>query len=179
MINEFSVSPRPSNNRARHLFFIFLVLATTTAAIYISPIPRFRGIVGLVCLLFIVAAIYVYNRFIAMKYFYDVMIDSSGTPLFVVRGVIGKRETTFCRVELADVISVKRLSADEIKKHKTPVGYVRYFYNSTLSPDSVCLVTISSRYEHSEITIEGNDEFVNLLSAYATEARATFPRDDE
>ncbi len=177
MINEFSVSPRPSNNKARHLFFIFLILAATAAAIYI-PITRFKGIVGVVCLLFIVAAIYVYNRYMAMKYYYDVMIDSAGTPLFIVRNVIGKRESTLCRVELSAIVGVKRLTGEERKKHTTPAGYVRYFYHPTLAPDSVCVVTVSSRYERAEITIEANDELVNLLSAYATEARSLFPDEE-
>ncbi len=179
MINEFSVSPRPSNNKARHTFFILLILAATTAAVYVSPIPRFRGIVGAVCLVFLVAAIYIYNRYMAMKYYYDVMIDASGTPLFIVRSVMGKRETTLCRVELSDIVSVKRLTRDEIKSHTTPQGFVRYLYNTTLSPESVCLVTVSSRYEHAEITIEANDEFISVISSYAAEARGFVDPDGE
>ena len=179
MINEFSVSPRPSNNKARHTFFILLILAATVAAVYISPIPRFKGIVGALCLVFVVAAIYVYNRYMAMKYYYDVLIDASGTPLFVVRSVMGKRESTLCRVELSSITSVKRLNHDEQKSHKTPDGYVRYFYNPTLSPESVCLVTVDSRYEHAEITIEANDEFIAILSSYVHEARGFVDPDAE
>ncbi len=177
MINEFSVSPRPSNNKARHLFFIFLILAATAAAIYI-PITKYKGLVGVVCLLFIVAAVYVYNRYMAIKYYYDVMIDTAGTPLFIVRSVMGKRETTLSRVELSDIIGVKRLVGDEVKGHKAPDGYVRYYYNPTLSPDSVVVVTVSSRYERAEITVEANDEFVNLLSSYAAEARSLYPDEE-
>lgn len=175
MINEFSVSPRPSNNKARSLFLVFLIAAAILAAVYISPIPKFKGVVGVICLLFIVGAVYVYNRYMAMKYYYDVMLDTSGTPLFIVRSVIGKRETTLCRVELSDIVSVKRLSGEERKKHTTPAGFVRYFYNPTLMPESVCVVTVSSRYERAEITVEANDEFVSLLNSYANEARSLFP----
>ena len=179
MINEFSVSPRPSNNKARHTFFIFLILAATAAAVYISPIQRFKGVIGTVCLVLIVAAIYVYNRYMAMKYYYDVMIDASGTPLFIIRSVMGKRESTLCRVELSSIISVKRFTRDEAKAHKTPDGFVRYFYNPTLCPESVCIVTVSSRHEHAEITIEANDEFISVLSSYATEARGYIDPDSE
>lgn len=178
MINEFSVSPRPSNNKGRNLFFVFLTLAAATAVAYIS-VPMYKGVVGMVCLLLIVAAIYVYNRYMGMKYYYDVMIDSSDTPLFIVRSAMGKRESTLCRVELSSIVSVKRFTADELKNHKAPDGYVRYFYNPTLSPEFVCIVTTVTRFERAEITIEANDDFINILSAYAREAREAFPADEE
>ena len=88
MISEFSVSPRPSNNKARHLFFILIILAVTAAAIYLT-LTTYRSIVGLVCLVLLVGAIYIYNRYMATKYYYDVMVDTAGTPLFVVRSVVG------------------------------------------------------------------------------------------
>ena len=37
MINEFSVSPRPSNNKARHTFCIFRILAVFVQAVVVSP----------------------------------------------------------------------------------------------------------------------------------------------
>ena len=170
MISEFSVSPRPSNNKARHLFFILIILAVTAAAIYLT-LTTYRSIVGLVCLVLLVGAIYIYNRYMATKYYYDVMVDTAGTPLFVVRSVVGKRATTLCRVELSSIIGITTLTAEERKNHKTPDGFVKYFYSPTMSPDRITLITVSSRYERAEISIEASDELVQLLTSYVKEAR--------
>ena len=170
MISEITVSPRPSNNKARHLFFILMILAVTAAAVYLS-IPNYKGIIGLVCLVFIVAAIYIYNRYMATKYYYDVMLDASGTPLFLVRSVVGKRATTLCRVELSSIIGITTITAEERKNHKAPDGFVKYYYAPTMDPDRITLLTVSSRYERAEISIEVSDEFITLLTSYVKEAR--------
>ena len=102
----------------------------------------------------------------ASKYYYDVMVDTAGTPLFVVRSVVGKRTTTLCRVELSSIIGITTLTAEERKAHKTPDGFVKYFYSPTMSPDRIALITVSSRYERAEIAIEASDEFTELLKNY-------------
>lgn len=176
MITEFTVTPRPTNNKARHLFFALLITAVLVGALYVT-LPQYKGVVGMVCLLFIVAAIYVYNRYMAIVYRYEVMIDSDGVPLLVVRHSVGKRESTLARVELSHIVSVKKQSATDRREHKTPEGCLRYAYLPTLAPEYTCLVTVRSRHEHAEITLEGNDEFVNLLANYADIARREYGTD--
>ena len=153
-----------------------MIAAAVAGAYFVVPV--YKGLVGLACLLLIVAAVYVYNRYMALTYHYDVMIDSSGVPLFVVRSTVGKRSTTLCRVELSSVTSVTRLTDREISEHKAPDGYARYNYTPTMLPDTVVVLTVASRYEHSEITIEAHDEFLRLLVDYSNEARALFPDDE-
>lgn len=174
MISELSTTPKPSNNKARRLFFVFLALAAAFAVTYVL-LPNYKGVMGAVCLVFVVGAIYVYNRYMAMLYYYDIMIDSAGTPLFIVRQVIGKRESTLCRVELASIRRIEKVSAEEMKQHVTPDGFVRYYYAPTLSPEFACRLTVESRYERAEITIEGSDEYIALLTSYAEEARLNSP----
>ena len=177
MISEISTTPKPSNNKAKRLFLTFLLIAAALAAAYIAS-PSFKGIIGSLCLVAVVGAIYVYNRYMAAIYYYDVMIDSGGTPLFIIRQVIGKRETTLCRVELSSIVSVERVTREEMKKHTTPEGYVKYYYAPTLSPDTACRLTVKSRYERAEITVEGSDEYIAMLKAYAAEARKSAYFDD-
>ena len=178
MISEFSTTPKPSNNKAKHLFFALLISAVLVSALYVT-LPQYKGIVGMIALILIVAAIYVYNRYMALTYHYEVMIDSSGTPLLIIRHTIGKRESTLCRVELASIISVERQTAEERKRHTTPEGCVRYYYAPTLAPDITCLITLRSRYEYAEITVEGSDEFIDLIASYAKQARADLLITDE
>ena len=45
MISEISVSPRASNNKARHLFFALLISAVAVSALYIA-LPLYKGVVG-------------------------------------------------------------------------------------------------------------------------------------
>ena len=107
----------------------------------------------------------------ATKYYYDVMIDTSGTPLFVVRSLVGKRATTLCRVEISSIIGITTLTAEERKSHKTPDGFVKYYYAPTMTPARITLITVSSRYERAEISIEASDELVGVLTTYVKEAR--------
>lgn len=177
MISEFTVTPRPSNNKARHLFFALIITAVLVGALYVT-LPQYKGVVGLACMLIIVAAIYIYNRYMAIVYRYEVMIDSDGVPLLVVRHSVGKRESTLARVELSHITSVKKQSVKDRREHKTPEGCMRYAYLPTLAPEYTCLVTVRSRHEHAEITLEGNDQFIDLLQSYAEIARRELGTED-
>lgn len=172
MISEFSVTAKPSNNKARHLFSLSLLLALAATVVYVS-IEHYRGLVGLVAASFIVLAVYVFNRYMACVLHYDIMIDSEGIPLFVVRKTVGKRHTTLCRVELHTVISVTAESAQERRNRKTESGVIKYNYVPTLAPDLTYLVVTRSRYERAEIRIEVSEELAALLREYAAEARKT------
>ena len=170
MIIEFTVKARSTNNKARTAFITcmssaFLVMMTSTL------IPIYKGLVSLVGMALLVAAITLYTKFLACTYYYDITFDSSGTPLFVVRQLIGKRETTLCNVSLADVIKVEKEDRVAQKAHKTPSDTRKYSYLPTLSPKEIYRLTISSKYERAEIVIEANERFAEVIRANASEAR--------
>ena len=178
MINEFSSRVRSSNINARVAFFALLATAIATFAVYFL-IPQGKGIVGVVGIAFITAAVLIYTKYVACEYYYDVTFDSDGTPVFVVRQITGKRQTTLCRISIADIVSATVESATERRAHKTPAGYRKYVYTPTLAPAATCRLAVSSRYEKAEIVIECGEELAGLLLTYALEARERMRLDEE
>ena len=169
MISEFSVCPKPQNNKAKIIFLLTLLCAVVV--FFVSTyMKRYSGVVGLCALLLFVTAILFYTKYISVSFRYDIMI-SDDIPLFVVRQIVGKRESTLCRIELADIYSVERETASERRAHKTPSGYLKYVYTPTFSPSEIYRLTVKGRYEKCEIIIEGAEKLASLLNSYAIEAR--------
>ena len=178
MIKEISVRPKPQNKNAKIVFlatmFVFLALLATYIAV-----DKYKGIIGIVAIGFLSVSILVYTKYISPVFYYDITEDSEGTPVFVVRQIIGKRQQTLCRVDLADIKSAEIENREERKKHKTPGGVLKYNYGPTLNPDTVCRLSLANRYEKSEIIIEVSEEYLKTLLAYAEEARARRAELDE
>ena len=170
MIKEFSASPKPTNNNAKIVFWITFAISIIGFAIYFL-MERYRGFVGMFALLTLTTAILFYTKYIAPVFYYDITFDSENAPIFVVRQLTGKRGTTLCRIDLADVMSVVKETKDERRAHKTPQNMRKYVYSPTLSPEFVYRMTVYGRYEKAEIILECNDDFAELIRNYAAEAK--------
>ncbi|MBQ8321844.1 MAG: hypothetical protein IJX92_05715 [Clostridia bacterium] len=177
MTNEIYVHAKPTNNKAKQTFYILLSLASAVTLVYLF-IGVYKGIVGLCAVALITAAVLVHTKYIGAEYYYDITEDYEGTPVFVVRQVVGKRSTTLCRLDLFSITKVERLDREAAKKHKAPAGYKKYSYLPTLSPDSRLCVTAVSSAEKAEIMIEASDEFCDMLLRLSREARADFYSED-
>lgn len=173
MIKEFSVRPTPQNSNAKIAFSVTLALAAVGFIIYMI-MDEYRALVGFIALLILVTAILIYTKYIAPVFCYDIMIDTEGTPLFVVRQIIGKRQSTFCRIALHEITSITREDKEQRRAHKTPRGTRRYTYAPTLFPSVTYRIASKTRYESAEIVIEGTEEFIALLDGYTKEARALY-----
>ena len=169
MINELSIRPKPKNKLADRIFYTLLLVAI--AIITVSYlVERYRGLISLLAVAIIVAALSLYSRFMSGEYCYDIMYDSSNTPLFVVRKFTGKRATTLCNIELSAIRSLDILENGKDTEPRA-AGVKRYNYFPTLGKARRARLTVKTRYESSVILIEGSDEFFALLSSYAKEAR--------
>lgn len=177
MIREFSVKPKPTNNKARATFVV--CTACSFALITLSTfVPLYKGLVSLTGVVLLSFALMLYSKYIAPSYFYDITFDSEGVPLFVVRQLTGKRYTTLCRIALYEIVKIEKQSRDQRRKHKTPFDTKKYFYLPTLDPDTVYRITTSTRYEKSEILIESSEGFADLLVSYSIEARDNYSADE-
>ncbi len=182
MISEFSVHPKPTNNKAKITFYTFLSLFVFSTAAYLvlrAMEVEKSGLFGFIPLISVTVAIFFYNKYLGSKYYYDITFDSEGTALFVVRQVIGKRASTLCRVALYEIMKVERESAAERSAHKTPKDHRRYSYLPTFLPETTYRLTTRSRYERSEIVIECSEEFAEMMRTYVTEARQLYSLSDE
>ena len=170
MIKEFSIHAKATNNKAKNAFFIcfffsFAALFSSNAFSKYTWVPQLIGMVLLV------AAVTLYTKYLSAKYFYEIVFDTEGTPLFVVNQMIGKRMTTLCRIALYEIVRIDGENSEEQKNHKTPGGVKRYNYSPTLMPDRVFRIYTSGRHERAEIIVEFTDEAAIMLSEYAKEAR--------
>ncbi len=176
MITEFTMKPKAQNERPKYLLIIAAIGFAAFMILYFA-IPNFKGIVGLVAVGFLCFGLYIYTRYMASEYFYDILIENN-TPLFVVRQKAGTRETTLARIELRHIVRIEELDKSALKEHKTPEGYLKYFYNPTMSPDKLVLITAISRYEKAEIFIEAERDYIITLNEYAKIARELYPDED-
>ncbi len=170
MIKEFSISPKQQNKNASYVILSLFFLAAIFMVTYFV-FDKYKGIFGLVALVFITAALTVYNKYLACKYCYEIMIDSSGVPLFLVSQAVGKKRSLLCRVMLSSITEVKRESKKERAAHKLHRGNYVYSFCPTLFPESVITIYADELNVKNEIVIEGNDDFLQLLNEYSKIAR--------
>ena len=139
---------------------------TVFAALFVvsTQIERFRGLVAMAALLFLVSALLVYTKYVSVDFYYDIMNDESGEGLFVVRQTVGRRSITLCRISLSDIVKIEKESREQRKAHKTERGVAKYFYTPTLSPSVSYRIFAKNRHESSEIIVEGSDEFIAMLT---------------
>ena len=179
MIREFSAKAKASNNKARTLFALCMALSF----VFLSAstlLPLYRGVVSLIGLGLLVAAITIFTKYVSPIFYYDITFDSEGAPLFVVRQMIGKRQTTLCRIGLFEIVKIEKENSEQRKAHKTPTGFVKYSYIPTIMPETTYRITSVNRYEKSEILIEASDEFISILRVYSAEARGNYiPYEEE
>lgn len=171
MISDFSTHAKPSNNKARvyaALSFIFAVAAFLASL----PMTNYRWAPQLLGMLLVIAGLVLTTRYVSAKYYYEIMTDSEGAPLFIVRQRTGKRQITLCRIYLADIQKIEPETKEQRRAHKTPTGYTKFIYVPTFLPEDTVRITASGRYERSEIVIECSAEMCSLLSDCAAEARA-------
>ena len=178
MIKEFSVHPKPQNSNSKIAVLIAVAVACLGFVSYFL-VDRYQGIIGLFALCSLTTAILIYTKYISPEFYYDIKLEDDNTFLFVVRQVIGKRHTTLCRIDMADIISVTKETKKERRSHKSESNVRKYIYAPTLFPDKTFRITTKSRYESAEIIIEGTDEFCQMLSEYSKEARELRLLDEE
>ena len=169
MITEMSSKTQPSNNYAR-LIFAFCMSGGICLALLSTFIPFYKGIVALVGVILLVMAIAVFSKYIAVTYYYDITFDNIGTPIFVVRQMVGKRQSTLCRINIADIVRVENETLKQRIAHKTPEGYFKYSYLPTVAPKTTSRLIVEGKYEKAEIIIE-NEHYADLLMRIADEAR--------
>ena len=178
MIKEITVHPKAKNHKAR-IAFLICILISAICFVTSALIAKYKGVVAFAGAGAFVSAMLFYTKYISVEFYYDIAFDSEGTPIFVVRQLIGKRQTTLCRLDLSSIVRIEYETAKERKVHKTEFGFVKYVYAPTLFPAESYRITARSRYEKCEIIIECSKEFSELLLSYSEEARALLPEEEE
>ncbi len=176
MVNEFSASPKPQNKSAHITCSILTALFAVLAVIY-AIVDKYRGLIGLAAMIFLVAGIYIYTKYISVKYYYDITKDKEGCALFVIRREVGKRQSTMYMTPIFRIKDVKLHSRKDARP--TDSGYAKHSFKPTFLPDKTYHIIVESRLEKSEIIIECGEDFANLLLVYATEERERVRLEEE
>lgn len=160
-MNNISMSARTKNKRALYMLIAFLIGAAAFSVLYIV-MTVYRGVIGLAAMIFFIGAIFIYTKHVAVEYIYSIAnFDTS--PMLTVVHKVGKRETTMCGIFLSGIVSVERLTAEEMKSVKPDREYARYNYCPTMGPEYVYLITYTMRSEKAKVLIEATDEFAAEL----------------
>ena len=154
MISPQSAKLTRTNKKAEIVSAVALLAAIVLVTVY-SAIPHYKGVVGLFAIAAIVVSVTIYTKYISPVFFYDITFDGYGVPVFVVRQVIGRRETTLAQ------------------------GFRLYNYCPTLAPEITYRIISVGRYEKSEVIIEAGEPYIEMLQGYVKEARENYPTDGE
>lgn len=178
MIQGITVHPKPQNRNAWYLCFACVGLAAV-CLIVAGFLVRYRGVIQLTAVFFLVTAILLYVRYIGAHYAYEITEDYEGVPVFVVTQTTGKRVSTMCRVALWDITDITRQTRAEAQADKPDRKVFRlYRYMPTIRPAVSYRLTVEGA-ERSIVRIEGTEEFIDYLSRVVAEAKEMKPREDE
>ena len=169
MIAPVIINPKPENNKPR-LFVAVLGSLGGLTFIFGNFAERYGGVISLVGMMLIVAAITISVKYIMSTFIYEIT-EADGEWLFVVSQYSGRRYTTLCRVGLHSVLSIEKRSA---KEKKQDLGYTRYAYIPTMMPDFYYVMTVENRYEKAKISLQLTDAMAEQLRLYAAEARELY-----
>ena len=178
MITEISSKIKSSNKNAIIAFWSLSAFAVAVFAVYFI-VDRYKGILGLLGIVLITMAVLIYTKYVGAEYYYDVTHDSDGYAVFVVRQIVGKRQSTLCRIGLSEITKVERESAEERRAHNTPVGCRKYVYTPTLFPAETYRIYMRNHYERAELIVEIPESWADMLRRFAATAREIEHSDDE
>ena len=166
MTNEMIYFAKAKTNTAKKVLFgllgtsVLLIVAT-----YLTK--KYSGIIWVLALGFITATIYVYNKYVASEYRYEI-VNFESKPVFTVSMRVGKTERTMARLDLCDVTEIRKMSRDEYRLHKCDKGVLRYSYFPTMFAKEVYFICVRSEYENADVFIEIDEAFAAKLEFYRT-----------
>lgn len=173
---EFTLHVKPSNKNASYVIAAALVSAAASVGVCFF-IDRYRGIFGLIAMIFFTVAILFYTKYSAAEYTYDLTSDSEGMPILVIKSRTGRRITTLLRLDLYAVRKIERLTQSELKGKKSDTGVLKYTYTPSFLPSEVIFLTVRSHYERADVIIEAPREFEEILAASVENAVLAFGED--
>ena len=117
MIKEITVHPKPKSNNAKIATLVFVLIAAIGFVFYFQ-MESYKGLVGVFALCALTTGILFYTKFVSPEFYYDITFDANEEPIFVVRQVVGKRQTTLSRIGLPIFPRLKKRLEKNIRSIK-------------------------------------------------------------
>ena len=130
-------------------------------------LPAYGGVVQLIALLVLVAALFIAYKYIFSTYIYTIIDFGNDTPYLLVEQQQGKRSSLVFQAPLHAVVRVL------LKGEPLPSGKV-YMYTATLCGGSYHYVLCRIDGANLLLKIEANDTFYAALTEAAAEARLAY-----
>ena len=169
MLEEMTCSAKTKNNVSK---CVFLGLMGTAMLLVLAAMitPKYSGLVWFFAFCFIVASIYVYNRYFGAEYCYGI-VEGVGRPSFTVGMKVGKTSRTMARLDLDAITEVRKMTGKEYRAYKCEKGIMKYPYFPTMRPEYVYLVSVRSDYEKTDVFVEIDERFAEALGAYSPDSQ--------
>ena len=162
VIEEKRHRAHPVNSFAR---VASLALALPAVALFAisGVLPAYGGVVQLVSLALLVAALFLAYKFVFSTYTYVITDPGNGTPCLLVEQQQGRRSTLAFHVPLHAVLRVQEMG-------KMPQGRA-YLYTARLRGGQYQYVVCRVDGVEQILKIEADADFIAALAAAAAEAR--------
>ena len=164
---EYRFSPRP---QTRHASVILASLAAASLLFLALGMGNALGLRTLwhsLLLVFLVGALFLYLRFVASSYLYEITSEW-GEPTLVILETQGQRHTTRCRLGLAHLIRLVEVPDAESEEGRRALAEFRaerrrFSYLATLGHVPTQLLYAREGGERFAIRIEGDAAFLAAL----------------
>lgn len=171
MTGNFSVRPKAQNNNAKILMWSGYIIGfiSALASCFAGTFSRYTVVIAAIGF---ILGLVVHTKYVAVELCYDVITEDVEEPIFVVRYRTGKRISTMCNIELADVVSINAETASERKAYKKERDVGLYNFAPTLFPEKTYRMCVRSRRGSNDLILEGSEEYFQRILLLAEEARA-------
>lgn len=180
-IIPFSYRRIADKKRAFPLFFVLIGISVALVISYMIS-PKYRGVIGLVAICAMTAAMMVYLRYVISDYTYSVREGEDNQAFLIFTKIVGKRQSMMGCVPLYAVQSIEKFTKEELKAQKIDKGTQKYNFAPTFSPDVVYAIRAQKGSVKYFVVLEGTDDLRNRIleySRYALLDKASLDADEE
>ena len=164
---EYRFSPRPQTKGAS------LLLSSLAGGSLLALVLGMGNVLGLrtlwhsLLLVFLVGALFLYLRFVASTYIYEITSEW-GEPVLIILETQGRRHTTRCRLGLAHLLRLVEVPDAESEEGRAALAEFRaerrrFSYLATLGRVPTQLLYAREGGERFAIRIEGDAAFLAAL----------------
>ena len=165
-ITEFTFRPPSDKRRALPPFFALLFVSAVLVTLS-TFLPKYKGVVSLVAMLFLCATVLVFTRYYIAEFIYSVVVSNDGDAVLVITRVTGKRESAMCTLPISSIQTVEYKSDLAAKSYKPAAAAKKYNFVPDYRPESFYVIYASGKEGESEIMIYGTPELAERLKSYA------------
>lgn len=180
---EYRYTPRAKNRNIPHIILVLAILSFLFLLFGMRDLLGMRAVWELMLLFVLVAALFLYLRYIATSYCY-IISEEAGEPMLVIVHTQGRRVSTHCRLRLSRMTALVEVPDETAPEGKAALAafraeQMRYTYRATLGRGPTQLLYGSEGRQRFALRIEGDEGFVAALREAAARAALCVTGEEE